>query len=101
MAVAGAVTPSTGVTGTTSTYSCNSGFYLTGATQTTCQTSSTWSAAAPTCTAASITMVSAVYGIGGSLVNTLAAFQSACNGRTTCTVAVTNSLAGQLFAILP
>jgi hypothetical protein len=45
----GALSPPTGTTGSVSTYSCNAGFQLVGATTTTCQASGTWSAAVPVC----------------------------------------------------
>lgn len=45
----GAVSPSTGSTGTLASYSCNAGHTLVGSLSTTCQTTGTWSSATPTC----------------------------------------------------
>jgi len=47
----GAVSPAAGYTGVLALYTCNQGYSLTGANRTICQTNSTWSAVAPTCTA--------------------------------------------------
>ncbi|GMU59815.1 MAG: hypothetical protein AMXMBFR34_15780 [Myxococcaceae bacterium] len=49
----GAVSRTIGVTGDTATYSCNGGFFLSGAATRTCQADGTWSGAAPTCAMAS------------------------------------------------
>lgn len=70
----GTVSTTTGTTGTVATYGCNSGYMLTGASSTICQTNGMWSNPAPTCVATScgsytdvIYAVTAGFRIGNTL----------------------------------